>query len=205
MLPKDSYNLSMTINVQNLTGEIEVKISAAKSLFSSSDAFDASRIANLAADILNGLKNGHRVAFVGNGGSAAEAMHLAAEFTGKCVIDHYPLPVMCLNESQSALTAIANDYGIEHMFSRMVKAHLRAGDYLIALSTSGKSKNIQTAMAAANELGVNVVLWMGNFDYDDNSVDVWKVPSTQTPRIQEIHLTWGHILAESIEILISSV
>ena len=136
---------------------------------------------------------------MGNGGSAAEAMHLAAEFTGKCVIDHTPFPVMCLNESQSALTAIANDYGVEHMFSRQVEAHLREGDFLIALSTSGRSRNIINALEIAISNGVNSIIWMGDYDFDVFGIDAWKVPSTQTPRIQEIHLAWGHILCEVLE------
>jgi D-sedoheptulose 7-phosphate isomerase len=172
------------------------------SLFHKPMSIDHDRIVNLAIEVNTALRAGKRLAFVGNGGSAAEAMHLAAEFTGKCVIDHKPLPVMCLNESQSALTAIANDYGVEHIFSRQVQAHLREGDYLIALSTSGKSKNIIGALEAANDQAVRTVLWMGDFDFELKGVSAWKVPSVQTPRIQEMHLVWGHILSELIEILL---
>ena len=184
----------------DLPKEVALRVTAARELFADDTSFDFSRIANLARDISYAFNHGKRVAFVGNGGSAAEAMHLAAEFTGKCVIDHAPLPVMCLNESQSALTAIANDYGIEYMFSRQVEAHLREGDYLIALSTSGRSKNIINALEIAAGLGVKSVIWMGDYDFDVKGVDVWKVPSKQTPRIQEVHLAWGHILSEVIEL-----
>jgi D-sedoheptulose 7-phosphate isomerase len=163
-------------------------------------SLNVARIEELAKLIHTTFESGRKVAFVGNGGSAAEAMHLAAEFTGKCVIDHKPLPAICLNESQSALTAIGNDYGIEFMFSRQVEAHLIAGDLLIALSTSGKSKNILNAIKSAGELGVQSILWMGDFDFDIEGVDVWKVPSTSTPRIQEIHLFLGHLLCEIVEI-----
>ena len=150
------------------------------------------------------LNREKKIAFVGNGGSAAEAMHMAAEFTGKCVLEHQPLPALCLNESQSALTAIANDFGVDFMFSRQVQAHLQQGDLLIALSTSGKSKNILNALNAAKEMGAQAILWMGDFDNETTGIEIWKVPSTSTPRIQEIHLVWGHIVAEAVEQLIQS-
>jgi D-sedoheptulose 7-phosphate isomerase len=181
---------------------IQKRIDDARSVLLNNASFDATRIELLAKSIHMTFESGRKIAFVGNGGSAAEAMHLAAEFTGKCVIDHKPLPAICLNESQSALTAIGNDYGIEFMFSRQVKAHLIAGDLLVALSTSGKSKNILNAITSARELGVQSILWMGDFDVEIEGVDVWKVPSTSTPRIQEIHLIWGHLVAEAVEGLI---
>jgi D-sedoheptulose 7-phosphate isomerase len=187
---------------KDLIFHVERRVKDARDLYLNENSFDTNRIIELALKINLAISTQKKLAFVGNGGSAAEAMHLAAEFTGKCVKDHSPLPVMCLNESQSALTAIANDYGIEHMFSRQVQAHLREGDYLIALSTSGKSKNIVNALDVARVNGVNTVLWMGDFDFQNQFIDVWKVPSKQTPRIQEIHLTWGHILSEVIEELI---
>ena len=181
---------------------IQKRIDDARSVFINEASLDVVRIEQLAKLIYTTFQSGRKVAFVGNGGSAAEAMHLAAEFTGKCVIDHKPLPAVCLNESQSALTAIGNDYGIEFMFSRQVEAHLIAGDLLIALSTSGKSKNIVNAIKSAGEIGVQSILWMGDFSFDIEGVDVWKVPSTSTPRIQEIHLAWGHIVAEAVESLL---
>jgi D-sedoheptulose 7-phosphate isomerase len=109
---------------------------------------------------------------------------------------------LCLNESQSALTAIANDYGADFMFSRQVEAHLRQGDLLIALSTSGRSKNVLNAIHTAKEIGAHVILWMGEFEINLDGVEIWKVPSTSTPRIQEVHLTWGHIAAEAVESLL---
>ena len=181
---------------------IQKRIDDARSVFLNETSLDASRIGDLAKLIHETFESGHKIAFVGNGGSAAEAMHLAAEFTGKCVIEHKPLPALCLNESQSALTAIGNDYGIEFVFSRQVEAHLISGDLLIALSTSGKSKNILNALKSARDLGVHSILWMGDFDIELKEVDVWKVPDTSTPRIQEIHLVWGHILAECVEQLL---
>jgi D-sedoheptulose 7-phosphate isomerase len=180
--------------------ETAKRLSEIQSLTLNEKSFSVERLHDLAVKLEEKFRADKKVAFVGNGGSAAEAMHLAAEFTGRCVINHRPLPALCLNESQSALTAIANDFGVESIFSRQVQAHLRSGDLLIALSTSGKSKNIISAMAAALEMGVEVVLWMGDFEEEFEGVDVWKVPSKSTPRIQEIHLMWGHVVAEIVEL-----
>jgi D-sedoheptulose 7-phosphate isomerase len=149
---------------------------------------------------VSALMTGNKLAFVGNGGSAAEAMHLAAEFTGKCLVDHKPLDAICLNESQSSLTAIANDYGFDQVFARQARAHLKSGDVLFALSTSGKSSNIRQVIDVAIELQVKVFLWMGDFETEITGPTIWKVPSQTTSRIQEIHLAWGHILSEAIEL-----
>mgnify|MGYP000738797286 CR=1 FL=1 len=178
---------------------IQKRIDDARSIFMNEASLDVARIEQLAKIIHQTFESGHKIAFVGNGGSAAEAMHLAAEFTGKCVIEHKPLPALCLNESQSAVTAIGNDYGVEFVFSRQVEAHLLAGDLLITMSTSGKSKNILNAIKSAGEIGVHSILWMGDFEIEIKGVDIWKVPSTSTPRIQEVHLVWGHLIAEAVE------
>lgn len=156
-------------------------------------------LSSLANDISEIFQIGNKIAFVGNGGSAAEAMHLAAEFTGHCLLDHIPLPAMCLNESQSALTAISNDYGQDHMFSRMVEAFLKPGDLLVVLSTSGTSKNIVRAIESALSRKVRVMMWTGKKAPDYEGVEIWRVPSESTPRIQEVHLVWGHLLAVVIE------
>lgn len=181
---------------------IQTRIDEARSLFSHEGSLQNTKLEALARQIHNIFESGHKIAFVGNGGSAAEAMHLAAEFTGKCVVEHKPLAALCLNESQSALTAIANDYGVDFMFSRQVEAQLRSGDLLIAMSTSGKSKNVLNAINSAKQIGVHTILWMGEFEIELTDVEIWKVPSTSTPRIQEIHLAWGHIVAEAVESLL---
>jgi D-sedoheptulose 7-phosphate isomerase len=191
--------------MSDLRDGIEARVRAAGCLFSDERNFPIDKIENLAKNIIECFNNKGKIAFVGNGGSAAEAIHLAAEFTGKCVISHDPLPALCLNESQSALTAIANDYGVENMFSRLVKAHLHKGDILIAMSTSGESKNILNAIEIAKEKNVHVILWTGNSRKNRNDLEIWNVFSDSTPRIQEIHLTWGHILAEIVEINFSSI
>ncbi len=178
---------------------IENRVDSIRKIVSDDDAFPISHLYELAKDFNSVFANSGKVAFLGNGGSAAEAMHIAAEFTGKCVVDHRPLPVMCLNESQSSLTAIANDYGVDFIFSRMVEAHLKSGDILICLSTSGKSANVLNAIETALTKDVSVIIWMGDFESPSGRIEAWKVPSTSTPRIQEIHLMWGHLLAEIVE------
>jgi D-sedoheptulose 7-phosphate isomerase len=157
------------------------------------------RITTLAAEVTQCLVAGGTLAFVGNGGSAAEAIHLAAEFTGHCVVDHKPLKAVCLNESQSAITAIANDYGFEFTFSRLVEAYLSEGDVLILLSTSGTSRNITNAIQSALVKKLRIILWTGLSAPEIEGVDVWRAPSISTPRIQELHLFWGHTLAEIVE------
>ena len=175
------------------------RIEETLALLTNKDTFPLVEMNNLAFKINQIFDQGGKIAFVGNGGSAAESMHIAAEFTGKCLIDHIPWPALCLNESQSALTAIANDYGVDQMFARMVRAHMRPGDLLIALSTSGKSKNIINALNQAHHMGVDSILWMGDFSKPEIKTNVWRVPSKSTPQIQEVHLIWGHLVAEMVE------
>jgi len=178
---------------------IDKKVAEVRAVWVNSDCFINENLERIVEKFFSTLTSGNRVAFIGNGGSASEATHLAAEFTGKCVIDHKPLPVMCLSESQSSITAIGNDYGFDYIFSRQVQAHLRKGDLLIALSTSGRSKNILEALRMAVKMNVETMLWMGDFEVNLPEVEVFKVPSNSTPRIQEVHLAWGHIVAEVLE------
>ena len=162
--------------------------------------FDFNQVRNLGDLVIQKLNSGNKIAFFGNGGSAAEAMHIASEFVSKCCIDHKPLHAICLNESQSAITAIGNDYGFESIFERLVKAELKNNDVLIALSTSGKSINVLNAIKSALELGVYVVLWTGPNSINLPSVETWSCTLLSTPRIQEVHLVWGHLLAEYVEL-----
>ena len=176
------------------------KIAEMNKLQNNISILDFSRIENLGNDVVRILKKDKKVAFLGNGGSAAESMHLAAEFVSKCSKDHRPLNVICLNESQSAITAIANDYGFEYIFERIVEAELKEGDILIALSTSGKSINVLRAIRKAIEIGAKVYLWTGQNRIDLDSVEIWSCELLSTPRIQELHLIWGHLLAEYVEL-----
>ena len=186
----------MSVKVEKIVRE---KIEEAGDLFSKKESFPDSLLSLFSRRLLDCFKVGGKIAFIGNGGSATEATHIAAEFVGKCVIEHEPLPAISLTDSNAILTAIANDYGVEEMFSRQVSALLKKGDILVSLSTSGKSLNILNAIDRANELGVHTVLWMGDFENVSSAQEVWKVPSKSTPRIQEVHLMWGHILAQVIE------
>lgn len=180
--------------------EILARFEAARKIMLSDTAIDITAIDKFIKKLLKVILEGNKIIFLGNGGSAAEATHLAAEFTGKCVVDHRPVSALSLNESVSAITAIANDYGFEHIFSRQVQAHVRKGDILVALSTSGSSRNILNAIAESTALGASVYLWTGNIKEDIPGIEIWRVPSNSTPRIQELHLLWGHIIAEVFEI-----
>jgi D-sedoheptulose 7-phosphate isomerase len=161
---------------------------------------DFDRIQEAGNSMVEVLNNGNKIAFLGNGGSAAESMHIAAEFVSKCSNEHRPLNVISLNESQSAITAIANDYGFEFVFERLVEAELRKGDILVALSTSGKSINVLKAINKALSIGVIVYLWTGSNNLELKGIDVWNCALESTPRIQELHLVWGHLLAEYVEL-----
>jgi len=157
-------------------------------------------ISSLGNHLINRFDAGSRLYFLGNGGSAAESMHLAAEFTGHCIKEHRALPATSFSDSQSALTAIANDYGFEKVFERQVEAFVTPGDTLICLSTSGKSRNVIAAAQMAVTQGAKVVLWTGSTRVQlEEGVEVWNASSKVVSRIQEIHLLWGHLLAEYIE------
>lgn len=161
---------------------------------------DFGKIEKLGKSVVEILERGNKLAFLGNGGSAAESMHLAAEFVSKCSYEHRPLNVISLNESQSAITAIANDFGFEFIYERLVEAELKNGDILIALSTSGKSLNVLNAISKALQLGVETYLWTGSNKIELKSVNIWSCPIESTPRVQEFHLIWGHLLAEYVEL-----
>ena len=142
-----------------------------------------------------------KVLFCGNGGSAADAQHLAAEFTGRFYKDREPLFAEALHVNTSYLTAVANDYSYDQVYSRLVKAKGRPGDVLIGLSTSGNSKNVIEAFRTARERGVITVSMTGKGggkmkEFADFSIEV---PSTDTPRIQECHILLGHIICQLVE------
>jgi phosphoheptose isomerase len=144
---------------------------------------------------------GHKVLLCGNGGSAADAQHIAAELVGRFVVERRALPAIALTTDTSALTAIGNDYGYEVVFSRQVEALGQPGDVLIAITTSGKSPNVVAAARAARERGMKIIGLTGAAGADfvascDGGV---AVPSTNTARIQECHITIGHVLCEMLD------
>lgn len=146
------------------------------------------------------LAKGGKILFAGNGGSFADAMHLAAEFVSKLLVDRAPLASIALGCANSNLTAIGNDYGYEHTFSREVRALGNAGDIFVAISTSGNSKNILEAVRAAKEKGITVYGWSGaTGGVLVNECPTLLVPSRDTARIQECHIMIGHILCEIAE------
>tara|TARA_B100001175_G_scaffold298473_1_gene289092 strand:- start:69 stop:647 length:579 start_codon:yes stop_codon:yes gene_type:complete len=151
--------------------------------------------------IIEALKRGNKLYFCGNGGSAADAQHLAAEFTGRFYLDRQALPAEALHCNTSYMTAVANDYSYEDVYSRMIEGVSKPGDVLIGLSTSGNSKNIIKALKVAklNKLhtisftGLNGGLMKNHSDY------LLDIPSENTPRIQECHILIGHIICQLVE------
>jgi len=156
------------------------------------------KIVNLVAAV---FQNGNKVLFCGNGGSAADAQHLAAELSGRFYLDRAPLFAEALHVNTSFLTAVSNDYGFENAFARAVGAMGRPGDLLVALSTSGNSPNILKAIEQAKSLGMTVVGMTGRDGGGMNGLCDFliKIPSNDTPRIQEGHILAGHILCELVE------
>lgn len=147
------------------------------------------------------LKSGNTVYFCGNGGSAADAQHLAAELSGRFYFDREPLASEALHCNTSYLTAVGNDYGFQHVYSRLLKGMGKKGDVLVGLSTSGNSENIVSAFKLAREMGITTVAMTGETggmlkqlaDYLIN------IPSLDIPRIQESHITVGHIICQLVE------
>jgi len=151
--------------------------------------------------IESGLSAGGKVMFCGNGGSAADAQHLAAELMGRFLADRAPMASLALTVDTSALTAIGNDYGFGQVFARQVRGLGRKGDILVGISTSGNSENIVTAFEAAREIGIGVIaLTGGGGGRMAPLADVLiNAPSLSTPRIQELHIAIGHTICELIE------
>lgn len=158
-------------------------------------------IRNVADTCTDSLCQGNRIWFCGNGGSAADAQHLAAELSGRYLYDRPPLPAEALHVNTSYLTAVANDYSYDEIYARLLRGTGRPGDVLIALSTSGNSKNILRAIETAHEIGLIVVGMTGHSGGAmRNACDfLINVPSDETPRIQESHILIGHILCGIIE------
>ncbi len=147
------------------------------------------------------FKNGNKVLFCGNGGSAADAQHLAAELSGRFYKDRDALPAEALHVNSSYLTAVANDYSFDVIYSRLVGGFGQKGDVLVAISTSGNSMNIVNAVTRANELGMITIGFTGASGGKMKVLchHLVNVPSTDTPRIQESHIMIGHIICQLVE------
>ena len=156
-----------------------------------------------AADILTqALSAGNKILLCGNGGSAADAQHIAAELTGRYKTERRGLPAIALTTDTSALTAIGNDFGYEYVFSRQVEALAKPGDVLIGISTSGNSANVINALNIAKQTGCATLGLTGNSGGKMNELCDLNlvVPSNNTPRIQEMHILFGHILCQIIDV-----
>ena len=171
----------------------------AKQVFLDENAAALERAINIVADALEG---GHKLLLFGNGGSAADAQHLAAEFVGRFMRERRALPAVALTTDTSALTAIANDYGYDEVFARQVRALGARGDVALAISTSGKSPSVLRAVDACREIGITTIgLTGGDGGALAGAVDVsLRVSASRlSPRIQETHILIGHVLCELVD------
>jgi D-sedoheptulose 7-phosphate isomerase len=162
---------------------------------------NAKVIQDIAGVIIDAYKMGKKVLLCGNGGSAADAQHLAAEMVGRFRLERAALPAVALTTDTSILTAIGNDYGFEFAFARQVEALGEEGDVLICISTSGKSSNVLRAAESAKKKGMRTVGFTGESGGELHSMVEFclRVPSSDTPRIQEMHITAGHIICDLVE------
>ena len=151
--------------------------------------------------MVKALREGKRILWCGNGGSAADAQHLAAELSGRFYYDRPPLNSEAMHCNTSYLTAVANDYGYDLIYSRMIDGACKPGDVLVGISTSGNSKNICNAFRKAKELGVITIAMTGasGGEMKELADFLLNVPSSDTPRIQESHIMLGHIICEIVE------
>jgi len=151
--------------------------------------------------IVNAFRNGNRVYFCGNGGSAADAQHLAAEFSGRFYTTRKALPAEALHCNTSYLTAVANDYGFDEIYSRLIDGIGERGDVLVGLSTSGTSANITKAFETAKKKGMITIGFTGKSGGNMKPLcdHLVNIPSTDTPRIQESHIMVGHIICQLVE------
>lgn len=150
---------------------------------------------------IQAFQKGQQVLFCGNGGSAADAQHLAAEFSGRFYFDRPPLNAEALHVNTSYLTAVANDYSYDEIYARLVRAKGKAGDILVSLTTSGNSPNVLRAMETAHDLNMTNIAFTGESGGKTKALaDVLiNVPSSDTPRIQEGHMAIGHVICEEVE------
>jgi D-sedoheptulose 7-phosphate isomerase len=161
---------------------------------------DAKLIKAIAEQIVQAFQRGNKVLLFGNGGSAADAQHIAAELAGKFYLDREPLPALALTTNTSSLTAIANDYSYETVFARQVRGLVKEGDVVIGISTSGNSKNVILGIEEAKRCGAVTVAFTGQGGKFKSLVDyVLSIPSKDTPRIQEAHILAGHIVCYLVE------
>jgi D-sedoheptulose 7-phosphate isomerase len=159
------------------------------------------QVAGVALSIADSIRAGGKLVLFGNGGSAADAQHIAAELVGRYLVDRNALPAIALTVNSSIVTAIANDYSYDDVFSRQVEALCREGDVVLAISTSGNSTNVVAAAEAARRLGARAIglTGAGGGRLAEACDECIRIPSDETPRIQEGHAIVGHVLCEIVE------
>lgn len=154
--------------------------------------------------IVEAFKAGNKLLLFGNGGSAADAQHIAAEFVNRYLIERPPLPAIALTTDTSILTSISNDYSFQDIFVKQIKALAKAGDVAIGISTSGRSVNVLKGIKAAKEMGLKTIALVGGNGGELAKIadEALIVESASTPRIQEVHITIGHIICEMVDLML---
>lgn len=192
-------SVAMKLNAEVVRGKILEAIGVKQKLLD--DASIAESVRRAVDAMVHSFAQGGRVLFCGNGGSAAEAQHLAAELSGRFLLERGPLDAEALHVNTSFLTAVANDYGYEEIYSRLVRAKGRRGDVLVGISTSGNSPNVVKAFQAARDIGMGTIGMTGTEGGALAALSdvLISVPSGVVPRIQEGHLLLGHVICELVE------
>jgi len=184
--------------IQTIKNELIQSIELKRAILS--DQLFLKKLEELSSSCVSSLKLGGKIILAGNGGSFADAQHISGELLSRFLFDRDPLASIVLGANSSAISAIANDYGYEKVFARELECLALENDIFIPISTSGNSQNIIAAVRKAHELGIKVLAFTGaNGGVLAQTCDCLKVPSTQTPRIQEAHITIGHILCGLVE------
>jgi D-sedoheptulose 7-phosphate isomerase len=188
----------MEVHLKQIISYLEESVEIKNKLLNDKECL--SIISQVSELLIETFRNGNKVILAGNGGSAGDAQHIAAEFVSRFYFDRPGLPAIALTTDTSMITAIANDYGYENLFSRQVQAQGRSGDVFIGISTSGNSKNVVKAIHEAKSLGVVTVALCGEGGELPNIADyAIRVPSSSTPYIQECHICVGHVMCGIVE------
>src|SRR5580693_1794155 len=184
---------------QRVSASIRASIAVKELLIRNAEV--VSLIAKVSELLIDTVDKGNKILLFGNGGSAADAQHIAAEFVGRFAFDRPALPALALSVNTSCVTAIGNDYGFDLVFSRQLEALGRKGDVAIGISTSGNSPNVLCGMSASKKLGIQTVAFTGHSGGKIRDVADYCLcaPSNETPRIQECHILIGHIISELVE------
>ncbi|MCX5809911.1 MAG: D-sedoheptulose 7-phosphate isomerase [Proteobacteria bacterium] len=195
----DTESRIMDSHINFINKRIITAIENLQKLNSNNDVLN--RITDAARLIVYAIKSGNKLMICGNGGSAADAQHVAGEFVCRFYKDREPLPAIALTTDTSVLTSISNDYSYDDVFNRQVKALGKSGDVLFGISTSGSSGNVLEAFRVAKTLGIKTILLTGQIEKEIAKISDLTIhtPSTDTPRIQEMHLLIEHIICEIVE------